>query len=174
MGWECGDRRHHGKSPKPATNLLLGWVIPFFFLHAGPVVKFPRGKCLVAAMLAWNHSVLGGFHRPCSFIHSLWFCRPLVWGSWVALWSACLGGQPHLLWLGSPGENYSLSPLIIFPLPPVGWFSLGLVVPRVSVLSFPIVAHFAPIRGFSFCLTIMALLVLAYRVRIHHHSSSKN
>jgi hypothetical protein len=43
------------------------------------------------------------------------------------------------------------------------------VVPRVPVLSFSIVALFAPIRGFSFCLTITALLVLAYCVRIHHH-----
>ena len=41
-------------------------------------------------------------------------------------------------------------------------FFLGLVAPRVPVLSFSIVALFAPIRGFSFCFTITALCQLSY------------
>ena len=99
-----------------------------------------------------NHSALGGFHTPCSFIHSLWFCRPLVWDSRVALWSACLGSQPHLLWLGSPGENYSLSPLIIFPLPPVGWFPWVWWPPGCLSCPFPLLRFLLPFVGFPFAL----------------------
>ena len=66
------------------------------------------------------------------------------------------------------GGELQFEPADYLPLPPIGWFSLGLEVPRVSVLSFSIVARFAPICGFCFCLTITALLVLAYSVRNHH------
>ena len=150
MGWECGDRRHHGKSPKPRLQ-PLAWVgYPLFLSSCRPGGKVSPRQA--PCCCSWNHSALGGFHTPCSFIHSLWSCRPLVWDSRVALWSACLGGQPHLLWLGSPGENYSLSPLIFFPLPPVGWFPWVWWPPGCLSCPFPLLRFLLPFVGFPFAL----------------------
>ena len=134
-----------------ASSLLPGWVIPFFFLHAGPVVKFPRGKRLVAAMLLEPQRLRGVPHAL--FLYTLALVLPPFGLGLAGCLVVCLPRGPAasaLAWF--TGGELQFEPADFFPLPPVGWFPWVWWPPGCLSCPFPLLRFLLPFVGFPFAL----------------------